>query len=169
LVKYFCNIRSLDVQALYLQAVAALWVSQWRHLTSQLPGSDPTTLPYAHAAATRDAIWPPLLAAQVYASQHLRTSTKQQPPLPESVESIRFTFICRYSSVPIMATPPDSPSGAEDLFDPSVPFKGVVVCCTSIPPEQRVRLSRPPVPLPPLTSPSTDIPYRQKSPRNLPN
>lgn len=38
-----------------------------------------------------------------------------------------------------MATPPSSPGGAVDLFDPSAPFKGVVVCCTSIPPEQRVR------------------------------
>jgi hypothetical protein len=39
-----------------------------------------------------------------------------------------------------MATPPDSPGAELDLFDSSVPFKGVVVCCTSIPPEQRVRL-----------------------------
>jgi hypothetical protein len=37
-----------------------------------------------------------------------------------------------------MNTPPISPSGGASLFDPSLPFKGVVVCCTSIPPEQRV-------------------------------
>ncbi|KAL1878581.1 hypothetical protein VTK73DRAFT_7759 [Phialemonium thermophilum] len=36
-----------------------------------------------------------------------------------------------------MTTPPGSPGAAVSLFDPSLPFKGVVVCCTSIPPEQR--------------------------------
>ncbi|KAK1763769.1 S-M checkpoint control protein rad4 [Phialemonium atrogriseum] len=36
-----------------------------------------------------------------------------------------------------MTTPPDSPDAGASLFDPSLPFKGVVVCCTSIPPEQR--------------------------------
>ncbi|KAH8902881.1 hypothetical protein BR93DRAFT_981867 [Coniochaeta sp. PMI_546] len=41
-----------------------------------------------------------------------------------------------------MASPPDSPGGAADLFDPSVPFKGVVVCCTSIPPEQRTEIAQ---------------------------
>lgn len=35
---------------------------------------------------------------------------------------------------------PVSARNSEDDFDPSKPFLGIVVCCTSIPPEQRVRL-----------------------------
>jgi hypothetical protein len=37
-----------------------------------------------------------------------------------------------------MATPPGSPGGDEPLFDSAHPFKGVVVCCTSVPTELRV-------------------------------
>ncbi len=37
-----------------------------------------------------------------------------------------------------MATTPGSLDGDESLFDSACPFKGVVVCCTSVPTELRV-------------------------------
>lgn len=40
-----------------------------------------------------------------------------------------------------MATPPRFSDGDEPLFDPAQPFKGVVVCCTSVPTELRVMLT----------------------------
>ena len=39
-----------------------------------------------------------------------------------------------------MATTPGSLDGDESLFDSACPFKGVVVCCTSVPTELRVCL-----------------------------
>jgi predicted nucleic acid-binding Zn ribbon protein len=39
-----------------------------------------------------------------------------------------------------------SPHSSEDEnygIDPSVPFKGVIVCCTDIPTDQRVRFDSP--------------------------
>ncbi|KAB5559544.1 BRCT domain-containing protein [Coniochaeta sp. 2T2.1] len=41
-----------------------------------------------------------------------------------------------------MASPLQSASAGADLFDSSLPFKGVVVCCTSIPPEQRIEIAQ---------------------------
>lgn len=43
-----------------------------------------------------------------------------------------------------MESPPASSDHGDDAFDSSKPFAGVVLCCTSIPPEQRV--SAAPVP-----------------------
>ncbi|KAJ4287458.1 protein kinase activating protein dpb11 [Collariella sp. IMI 366227] len=40
-----------------------------------------------------------------------------------------------------MATPPRSPAGDELLFDSAHPFRGVVVCCTSIPTELRADIA----------------------------
>jgi hypothetical protein len=37
-----------------------------------------------------------------------------------------------------MTTPPATLESDESLFDSAQPFKGVVVCCTSIPTELRV-------------------------------
>jgi hypothetical protein len=37
-----------------------------------------------------------------------------------------------------MASPAGSFDGDESLFDSAQPFKGVVVCCTNVPTEQRV-------------------------------
>lgn len=48
-----------------------------------------------------------------------------------------------------MATPPGSLDADESLFDSARPFKGVVVCCTSIPTELRVSRPRHCVPVAP--------------------
>ncbi|KAH8653498.1 hypothetical protein BX600DRAFT_81073 [Xylariales sp. PMI_506] len=40
-----------------------------------------------------------------------------------------------------MRSPPSSTSAAEVPFDHSNPFRGVVVCCTSIPPDQRTEIA----------------------------
>lgn len=62
-----------------------------------------------------------------------------------------------------MATPPRSPGADNGRFDSARPFRDVVICCTSIPPDRRVRLclspppSHPPLPLrlwPQLTPPA---------------
>lgn len=62
-----------------------------------------------------------------------------------------------------MATPPRSPGPDNGRFDSARPFRDVVICCTSIPPDLRVRLclspppSHPPLPLrlwPQLTPPA---------------
>ena len=37
-----------------------------------------------------------------------------------------------------MESPPTSSDLGDEAFDPSRPFAGVVLCCTSIPPEHRV-------------------------------
>jgi hypothetical protein len=78
------------------------------------------------------------LAAVCYATFAVsdKTATNGRPSRSKPRQP---TSTCQHNLKHTMATPPGSPPGAVDLFDPSVPFKGVVVCCTSIPPEQRVR------------------------------
>jgi hypothetical protein len=49
-----------------------------------------------------------------------------------------FSATCYNSLKNAMATPPAPFDGDESLFDSAQPFKGVVVCCTSIPAELRV-------------------------------
>lgn len=43
----------------------------------------------------------------------------------------------------MMESPPPSSDFDDDAFDPATPFRGIVVCCTSIPANERVRMNFP--------------------------
>jgi len=96
---------------------------KWRQATppsAQVPARHGPYCVQALAHATRLSLWP----------THFLSKSKK--------DKIDHSCTCHRRLSEVTMASPEGSVEAVDSFDPSKPFMGVVICCTSIPPEQRV-------------------------------